>query len=461
MVESDPRVDRRGLRSSVASSVLVDGPRLRRISQLAVPMIASALVTNLMTVADTLMIGQLGDAALGGVGLAGQLFFLLLAVALGLSAAVQAMVARRVGEGLTASTGLLLNAGLVIGVLLGLLLVLIGYVALPPVMALINDDPEVIGRGWSYLSARLPSLAFIALNLVFRAYWVGVSLAKWAMVSIVTLSLANVLFNYLLIFGNFGAPRMGVTGAGLGSTLAVLVGTLLNIAFAVRLVANNGFLRGLPAKSQALSMVRIAYPESLRQVLFSLGVVCIYVLVGQIGTQQLAAFHVVISICLIAYLPHIGFGAAATTLVGEALGRKQRLDAQTWGWQVSSVGLVTLLVVALGVAGFPTKVLGWFLLDEATLVLAVVPLQLAVFAHAFDGYGKVVGSALVGAGATKTAMWLTVLPQWGLLLPLLAISVSLGNGLAHAMGVVLMVAMVSALLFVWVWHAGRWGGVEV
>jgi len=314
-------------RPRLAASVLIGGPRLRRISQLAVPMIASALVTNLMTIVDTLMIGQLGDAALGGVGLAGQLFFLLLAVALGLSAAVQAMVARKVGEGLIESTGALLNAGLILGAMLGVLLMLVGFIAMPSLMAFVNEDPAVVDGGWSYLSARLPSLVFIALNLVFRSYWVGVSLAKWAMLSIITLSLANVFFNYLLIFGNFGVPRMGIAGAGLGSTLAVAVGTLMNIAFALRLAVKNGFLRGLPPRSHIESLVRIAYPESLRQVLFSLGVVGIYVLVGQIGTQQLAAFHVVISICLLAYMPHLGFGAAATTLVGEALGRRQRLDS--------------------------------------------------------------------------------------------------------------------------------------
>jgi len=85
----------------------------------------------------------------------------------------------------------------------------------------INNDPLVVEQGVAYLSTRIPSLLFIGINVAFRSCWIGVSLAKWSMVSIITLSLANILFNYMLIFGNFGAPRMEVAGAGLGSTFAV------------------------------------------------------------------------------------------------------------------------------------------------------------------------------------------------------------------------------------------------
>ena len=278
-------------------------------------MIAAALSTNLMTFVDTLMVGQLGDAALGGVGIGGQLFFLLLAFALGLTAGVQAMVARRVGEERLDLTGKVLNAGILLALVAGCFLIALGYLLSPLIFGVINDDPLVIDEGLAYLSTRLPSLLLMGLTLTFRSYWVGVSLAKWSMVSIITLALANVLFNYMLIFGNFGVPRMEVAGAGLGSTLAVLVGLLVNVGFALKFAQSNGFLKGLPETKHIRTIVKVAYPESLRQIFFSAGVVLLYVLVGQIGSRELAAFHVVISICLIAYMPHIGIGGAAI-LVG-------------------------------------------------------------------------------------------------------------------------------------------------
>jgi len=414
-----------------------------------------------MTFVDTLMVGTLGNAALGGVGIGGQLFFLLLASALGLAAGVQAMVARRIGEDKPEATGKLLNVGIVLAVIVGISLVAVGYVAMPSSFAAINDDPMVVDQGLAYLETRMPSLLFIAVNVVFRAYWIGVSAAKWSMISIVSLSLSNIFFNYLLIFGHFGAPRLEVAGAGLGSTLAVLVGLLVNVGFALRLAVVNGFMRGLPNSKEVISIANLSYPESIRQVLFSVGVVLLYVIVSQIGTTELAAFHVVISVCLIAYMPHIGIGGAATTLVGEALGRKDADDAKRWGWQVSNIGLVVLTALAVLIASFPRPILGLFLADELTLAVAILPLQLAVFAHALDGYGKVFASSLVGAGATTAAMKLTVLPQWLLLLPALAACVTLGYGLSAAMGIFLVSTAIAALLFVYVWHRGRWANIQV
>lgn len=424
-------------------------------------MIAAALSTNVMTFVDTLMVGQLGDAALGGVGIGGQLFFLLLAVALGLTAGVQTMVARRVGEGRLDLTGAVLNAGLLLAIATGLFLCALGYLFAPMVFGLINNDPLVVDEGLAYLSTRLPSLLLMSLTLTFRAYWVGVSLARWSMVSIVTMSAANILFNYMLIFGNFSAPRMEVAGAGLGSTLAVLVGLLLNLLFALKLATRNGFARERPNKRHITTILQIAYPESVRQSFFSVGVVLLYALVGRIGTQELAVFHVVIGICLIAYMPHIGLGGAATTLVGEALGRKDPRDAKLWGWQVSSVGLLILTGFGVAVALFPTTILGWFFADESTLAIAVIPLQLAVFAHVLDGYGKILGGALVGAGATKVAMKLTLLPQYFLLLPLLAIAVFLGYGLTEAMAIFLFSTVVSSLLFALAWRGERWVNIDI
>ena len=443
------------------SNFILEKSRLLRISGLALPMIAAAFSTNLMTFVDTLMVGQLGDAALGGVGIGGQLFFLLLAVALGLTAGVQALVARRVGEERLDQTGKVLNAGILLALAAGIFLVAIGYILAPLIFGLINNDPLVIDKGLDYLSMRLPSLLLMGLTLTFRSYWVGVSLAKWSMISIVSLSLANILFNYMLIFGNFGAPEMKVAGAGLGSSLAVLVGLLVNFGLALKFALKNGFLRGLAERKHIGTILKVAYPESLRQVLFSVGVVALYALVGQIGTQELAAFHVVISICLIAYMPHIGIGGAATTLVGEALGRKDVRDAKLWGWQVSNFGLVVLTAVGLAIAVYPQLVLDLFFVEESTLMIAIAPLQLAVFAHVLDGYGKIVAGALIGAGDTKAAMRLTLLPQYLLLLPLLSVSVFLGYGLIAAMAIFLGSTAISALLFACVWQREKWTGIEV
>ena len=228
------------------------------------PIVAGVLATNLMTVIDTLMVGQLGDAALGGVGIGGQLFFLWLAGALGLGAAVQAMVARRVGEKRLESVGLLLNGGIALAFAASGVLIIAGYSILPSLFLLINSDAELVQAGTAYLDWRLPSLLILAINVVFRSYWVGINRAVVPMIAIMALSVANVFFNYVFIFGKFGAPEMGVAGAGFGSTLATAAGLIVYVAYGFREAVRYGFLRGLPDHAALQALTKLAIPDSLR-----------------------------------------------------------------------------------------------------------------------------------------------------------------------------------------------------
>ncbi|MEM7099746.1 MAG: MATE family efflux transporter [Pseudomonadota bacterium] len=414
------------------------------MSELAVPIIAGVIATNIMGMVDALMVGHLGNAPLAAVALGGQWFILLFAPLLGLAGGVQALVARAVGESDAKTTGRVLNLGIVLALVLAATLLVCGYASSFFVMSHISQNPETTAHSIDYLWTRLPSLLFIGVNVVFRAYWVGVSLAKWSMVSIVSLSLANILFNYALIFGHFGAPALGVTGAGLGSTLAVIVGLLVNFGFALKFARSSGFLRQSPDLQTTRHLLNIAYPESIRQLLFCTGVVALYAVIAQLGTAELAAFYVVIVICQLAYLPHLGIGGAATTLVGESVGRQDLVDAKRWGRQTANISLVTLTLVALPVAIYAPEILGLFLSDNKTVLLATLPLQLALLAHVLDGYSKTICCAFIGAGATRIALALTMIPQWLILLPASGIVVYLGWGLNAAMWVFLASMTLSA-----------------
>ena len=443
------------------STLFIAKPRLLQISNLALPIIAGAIATNLMTIIDTAMVGQLGDAALAGVGIGGQLFFLFLTGVLGIAAGVHALVARYIGEGIPKKAVQVLNIGVVLAAMFATFLMLSGYLSISSLFGFINHDPAVVNRGLEYLSARLPSIVFIGINVCFRAYWIGVDLAKWSMISILSLSLANICFNYMLIFGNLGAPRLEVFGAGLGSTLATAVGLLVNVLLARRHIHPDPHLRRLPDTTSTKQILVIAYPESLRQFLFTVGVLLMYVIVGYIGTNELAAFHVIISICLIAYMPHIGLAGAATTLVGQALGRKQIDDAKLWGWQAAGVGFLVLGGSATIIALLAEPILGFFLANPETLALAILPLQLAVFAHTFDGCGNIFSGALIGAGASSTALRLTIFPQWLLLLPALAIAVFLGYGLNQAAGLLLTSTILTTALAAYIWRKLEYSTAEL
>ncbi|MCP4757787.1 MAG: hypothetical protein GY866_43565, partial [Proteobacteria bacterium] len=274
-----------------SNSVLsTEKSRLKAILAIALPVVAASLGDNLNGPIDTAMVGRLGDVALASTAVGNALFFLMLTIAMGLGAGVQALVARRVGEDNTRLAGYDLNAGILIGGLTGFALMILGYCIFPFFVSLMNQDPEVVARAVAYLRARLPSMVFFGLALSFPAYWNGTSMSKM-LLPVMTMSLlSNILFNYLLIFGNFGFPRMEVAGAGLASTLASLCALTTHFVLGLKYARKNGFLQGLPDRERIRTMVGVSIPISVVLFFMFLAGAVILFIVGLLGTKVVAAY---------------------------------------------------------------------------------------------------------------------------------------------------------------------------
>jgi Na+-driven multidrug efflux pump len=136
-----------------------------------------------------------------------------------------------------------------------------------------------------------------------------------------------------------------------------------------------------------------------------------------VGTSELAASKVILDLMLVAILPGLGFGLAAASLVGQALGRGDPEDAERWIWDVARLAMVVVGTIALPTVLAPSLVLGLFLHDPATLAMAAWPMRLVAISLVLDAVGMVATNALVGAGATRRVMLISVLTQWTLLLP--------------------------------------------
>lgn len=442
--------------------MLIEKSRLIQILNLSLPIVGGMMAQNLMGLIDTAMVGRLGDTALASLGVGHFLFLLPFSVLLGLSAGVQAMVARRIGEGHPHLTGLALNAGLLIATLLAILLCLLAYGTLPFLYTLITQDRETIRQGIPYLHTRIPTVLFIGANLVFGAYWNGISRPKLAMMTLALQLCFNVLFNYLLIFGHWGFPRLEAAGAGLGTTLATAVATLIHLALGLKYARNNGFLQGLPQKERIQALLRVAMPASVQQFFHFLGFILLVFIVGQLGTQKLAAYNVLINLMLIAILPSNGMGIASATLVGQALGRKEFQEAQQWGWEVARVSGGILILFGCFVILFPETILRLFIVETDTLALATFPLRLLGGCLWLESFGRVLHFSLTGAGATKVVLWITLLLQWCIRLPLhWFIGIHLGYGLDGIYLNNFFLFSGNALIFSLIWQRGHWAQTKI
>jgi putative MATE family efflux protein len=441
---------------------LLSKQRLNRILGLSVPIIGAMVSQNVLNLVDTAMVGTLGNAALAAVGLGGFALFMFQALILGISTGVQATSSRRKGEGQHDKTAVPLNAALLIVLIAGPVLSAFWFYLTPYLYPHLNSDPDVIRQGVPYLQIRILAIMFVGMNYSFRGYWNAVDHARLYMGTLVIMHSLNILLNYILIFGHFGAPAMGTSGAGLASALAMMTGTGIYFFLGLRHAKGNGFLHGLPTRAELGSLIRLSLPNSLQQMFFAAGFTVTFWIVGQVGTPELAAANVLINVTLVAILPGIGFGLAAATLVGQALGRGDALDARQWGWDVTKVGVITLGVLGIPMWLTPDLILGIFLHDPATLTLARIPMRLVGALMAFEAISLILMHGLLGAGDSRRVMAVSISSQWLIFLPLAYLAGPvMGLGLVGIWVLQGVYRSAQALVFLGFWRGGRWADIAV
>ena len=451
-----------GLRHDFASWRAMNRERIKTILTLALPIIGGMVSQNILNLIDTAMVGHLGNDALAAVGIGGFAIFMASAFITGLSTGVQAMASRRLGEGHLDRTAIPLNGGILLAIGMAIPLSVVLFIFTPRLFPYLMSAPAVVAVGVPYVQARLLGIAAIGVNFVFRGYWNGVNLSKLYMRTLIVMHVTNVTLNYILIFGKFGAPELGATGAAIGTTVSLYVGSAYYMFMGFKYAREAGFASGLPDGDTILTMLRVSIPASLQNFFFAAGMTAFFWIVGKLGTPQLAASQVLVNLLLVAILPGIGFGLAAASLVGQALGRKDRESAKQVGWDVMKLATVVIALLALPALIFPDLFLGAFLHDPDTLALARTPMRLLAAGITLDVAGMVLMNALLGAGDARRVMVVSILLQWGVNLPLAyLLGVHLGYGLNAVWMVQIAYRGVQTLIFMAFWERGKWADIKV
>jgi MATE family multidrug resistance protein len=436
--------------------------RYKTILTLALPIMGGMVSQNVMNLVDTGMVGSLGKHALAAVGMSSFAAFMSQAFIMGLSSGVQAMAARRLGEGHDDTMAVPLNGGLLMAIGLGVPLSIVLFLAAPALYPYLINDPEVVAMGVPYLQARLCAITAVGMNFAFRGYFNGVNLSKIYLRSLLVMHACNLVLNYGLIFGNLGMPELGATGAGVGTAISTYIGTATYAVMAFRHARKGGFLRGMPDKETVRSMLDLAVPSGIRQFFFATGLTALFWIVGKVGTTELAAANVMINIMLVAILPGLGLGMAAASLVGQALGRNDPADAKRWGWDVSKVAVLILATIGLPMLLIPDQLVGVFVRDAATIEVARLPLRLVGASIWCDGVGLVLQHSMLGAGDSRRIMVVAVALQWVLFLPFAYwVGPVAGFGLLGIWAAQGVHRIIQATTFASMWRAGKWADVEM
>jgi MATE family multidrug resistance protein len=392
--------------------------------KLAVPVIMGMLGHTFVVFADNVMVGQLGTAELAAVSLGNSFVFIAMSLGIGFSTAITPLVAEADGAGNNADAKSALKHGLVLCTILGLLLFFI-ILACKPLMYMMDQPLEVVALAMPYIDLVAFSLVPLVIFQAFKQFSEGLSQTKYPMYATILANVINIILNYVLIFGHFGFPKMGLIGAALGTLISRFV-MVFHLWY---------LLKGRPKfhnyvtsfdfrtieKKVIEKIIGLGFPSAL-QMFFEVAIFTAAIwLSGVLGKNAQAANQIALNLSSMTFMFGMGLGVAAMIRVGNQKGtgdfRKLRRIAQSIFLLTLLIEVVFAALFLLGRYWFPTLYLDVTDLsnmadNNEVILLAAKLLLVAAFFQISDGTQVVVLGALRGLQDVRIPTWITFVAYW-------------------------------------------------
>lgn len=419
------------------------------------------LSQNLLNLVDSFMIGKIGKEALAAVAAGGVITWLSASIVISLSTGVQQLSSRRFGEQNLKETALPLNAGIITALLIGVPMGLTLCNFTEDIMRLISSDEQVVQYGSDYLYISFLSIPFNGLNFCFRGFWNGINKQKVYMYTLFIIHSINIALNYILIFGKFGFPELGVTGAALATMISLACGTAIYTVIALSTIRPMGFFKAVPRYIFA-NLWKLSTSNAIQSFLYALSYNVIYKIIAQLGTNELAAAGIIINFALAFYLPGLAFGLVTTSLVGQEIGKKDLNAANNWTKDVARLSMIILGIASIPLIIFPEELLKLFIKEQEAVSVAINAVRILGVSIFIEAQALTYMHALLGAGDSKKVMYISTLILWAVYIPLgwiLGIYFTMGlNGIWISN---LAVQVLLAIIYTALWKSGEWKKIKI
>lgn len=470
------------------TTAIVDtsGSPYRVILRLAMPTVAAMLTQSIVNEIDIVFFAHLPcpESSDAQAALLPSLILLwmfggsLSAIGVG----TQALVARRLGEGRREEAGAVLANAWFFALVAGVVFTALGYVAMPAMLRVLVKVPEVRDAASAYLQWRLLGIASMAVTFAFKAFFDAIGRTTVHLVSAVVMNVLNIVLCYAFIFGNWGAPRLGAAGAGVGGFASTWVGLFIMVGYALRAEYREGFRPFSLSKlsgATTWSLLRLSVPSAIATVAVMSGFALFAGIVSRLDQMNAASQVVsecgraqavnsaattdIVGILKLTFTACLAFGTSTATLVSQSLGAKKPDQAQLFGWASVKLGLVIFGVVGLceGVI-FTRPLLALVTHSEAVREAALLPMRTMGICTPLIAIGMILTQALFGAGNSRFVMIVELVLHFTCLVPLAWLfGITLGLGLPGiwAAAVVYVIGLAGVML--WKFARGDWKDITL
>jgi len=378
----------------------------KNIFKVTYPIFLTLLAQNIINVTNTAFLGRVGEVELGASAIGGVFYFAIYMIGFGFSQGAQILIGRRNGEKNYQQIGPIFNNSLLFNLVLAVFIFLLSVKGVPSIMKLLVSSEHVYRASIQYMNWRIYGFLFAFVAVIYRAFYVGITQTRILTTSAVLMAVTNIFFDYALIFGNFGFPKMGIEGAGISSVLSEVVTLLYLIWHTIYRV--DGKLYGLFEfkKLEIKTILTILNLSIFIMFQFFISIstwFMFFIFIERMGEQPLAVSNIGRSMYIMLMIPGQALATAVNTLVSNLIGAGRKEEVMPFINKVMRIVLVIAFPLALLTFIFP-ELFARIYTDDAVLIQACIPvLRVVAVAILSCAGGMVIFNAVSGTGNTRTA----------------------------------------------------------
>ncbi|MEZ0323639.1 MAG: MATE family efflux transporter [Hydrogenothermaceae bacterium] len=381
---------------------------IKLILSLSVPAAISNFFDMIQVLIDMIMLGRVSAEAVAAAGLSMQFLGFLYAVMAFFSIGTSAVISRLVGAKQIDEVGTVIFSSSVLAFLISIPFTLVGLFSPEYLFKFMGASETVIQNGVIYYSIISITIPVIFIEMVIYTSFNAIGDTKTPLKIVLIANIINTILDYLLIFGKFGFPQLGIKGAAIATALSYF------ISFFIYVYAINKKVRIVPKFDiyQIKRILKVSIPAGIERTFIYFSFLVFVKIIADFGTYTLAGYQVGLRIEGLAFMPGFGFTIAAMTLVGQSLGAKDKERAEELAWETAKVASVFMGIMGIFMITIPEYIAMIFtdnkeVIKEASTYLRVVGLTQIPLAISF-----VLSGSLRGAGATNITMLVNSLSLW-------------------------------------------------
>lgn len=405
---------------------MLNKENVRDVLKLALPAVGEMVLYMMIWVLDTMMVGKYGgNTAVSTVGLSSEIMYTFtnIFIAVGMTVGITSLVARKMGAKEAELAEEYASLGLASGILIAFIISLITFTCSVPILTLAKGTKDVIRYGSIFMKITSFGIFFNMIMSLLNGILRGYGNTRTPLYASIIVNVINIALDWILIFGRFGFPELGIVGSAIATLSAQTAGFLFILFYVIKkssLKPRIKYIKNFEV-NKLIELFKLSIPSSLQEAAFDVSrLICVFFIM-HLGTVAFASNQIATTIESLSFMPGWGFAVAATTLVGHKVGERNYLKAREYAYVCTILGVISMSICSVLFLAFPNFLINLFIKESEKEVIRIggLCLMVASIEQPFMAVSMILGGAFKGHGDTKTPFIISMISGWAIRLPLM------------------------------------------